>query len=130
MGVTLLLCGCIAGVGFTVGFAAAWSMIAAFFTTSQEVVSLLDYRVMLLVCALQPFNGMVFVLDGLLIGARDTRYLMWAMLIGAALLIAVAWSALELGWGLIGIVSAVGTLMAWRSATNLSRFLGRRWANG
>jgi MATE family multidrug resistance protein len=130
MGVTLLLCGCIAGVGFTVGFAAAWSMIAAFFTTSQEVVSLLDYRVMLLVCAPQPFNGMVFVLDGLLIGARDTRYLMWAMLIGAALLIAVAWSALELGWGLIGIVSAVGTLMAWRSATNLSRFLGRRWANG
>ena len=82
---------------------------------------------MLLVCALQPFNGMVFVLDGLLIGARDTRYLMRAMLAGAAILVAIAWSSLQLGWGLPGILSAISALMLWRSATNLGRFLQQRW---
>ncbi|MBM4298294.1 MAG: MATE family efflux transporter [Deltaproteobacteria bacterium] len=128
MGVTLLFCGGLAGAGFALGFAAAWSAIVAFFTTSREVISLLDHSAMLLVCALQPFNGMVFVLDGLLIGARDTRYLMWAMLAGAMILIAIAWSALQLAWGLTGILSAVAALMAWRSATNLLRFFRQTWA--
>ncbi|MGH7812043.1 MAG: hypothetical protein ACREP5_17335, partial [Candidatus Binatia bacterium] len=58
-----------------------------------------------------------------LIGARDTRYLMWAMLAGAAILVAVAWSSLQLGWGLLGILSAISALMLWRSSTNLGRFL-------
>jgi MATE family multidrug resistance protein len=128
MGVTLLFCGGLAGAGFALGFAAAWSAIVAYFTTSREVISLLDHSTMLLVCALQPFNGMVFVLDGLLIGARDTRYLMWAMLAGAMILIAIAWSALQLAWGLTGILSAVTALMAWRSATNLVRFFKQTWA--
>jgi MATE family multidrug resistance protein len=127
MGVTLTLAGCLAGLGFAFGFAVAWSAIVGFFTSSSEVNSLLTSGVMLLVCALQPFNGMVFVLDGLLIGARDTRYLMWAMLAGAAILVAIAWSSLQLGWGLLGILSAVSALMLWRSATNLGRFFSQRW---
>jgi MATE family multidrug resistance protein len=129
MGVTLTLAGFLAGLGFAFGFAAAWRAIAGFFTSGSEVISLLTSGVMLIVCALQPFNGLVFVLDGLLIGARDTRYLMWAMLAGAAILIAVAWSSLQFDWGLMGILSAISALMLWRSATNLSRFLSRKWAN-
>ena len=128
MGVTLVFAGCVAGLGFAFGFAAAWSAIVAFFTSSSEVSSLLTGSVMLLVCALQPFNGMVFVLDGLLIGARDTRYLMWAMLVGAAILITIAWSSLQFGWGLMGILSAVSALMLWRSATNSGRFFSQKWA--
>ena len=127
MGVTLTLTGCLAGLGFAFGFAVAWSTIVGFFTSSNEVSSLLTSGVMLLVCSLQPFNGMVFVLDGLLIGARDTRFLMWAMLAGAVILVAIAWSSLQLGWGLPGILSAVSALMLWRSATNLGRFLQQRW---
>jgi putative MATE family efflux protein len=128
MGVTLTLAGCLAGLGFAFGFAVAWSAIVGFFTGSSEVNSLLTSGVMLLACALQPFNGMVFVLDGLLIGARDTRYLMWAMLAGAAILIAIAWSSLQFGWGLMGILSAISALMLWRSATNFGRFFNQKWA--
>jgi Na+-driven multidrug efflux pump len=71
---------------------------------------------------------MVFVLDGLLIGARDTRFLMWAMLIGALGIFApICWMALNWGWGLIGIWTGVGALMSWRLATLLYRFFSRKW---
>ena len=33
---------------------------------------------------MQPLNGAVFALDGILIGAGDARYLMWSMLVAMA----------------------------------------------
>jgi Na+-driven multidrug efflux pump len=77
---------------------------------------------MIMVCAFQPLNALVFVLDGYLIGARDTRYLMWAMLAGAAITIPLAWCAWQFHWELTGIVAAIGMLMLWRGATNCFRF--------
>jgi Na+-driven multidrug efflux pump len=73
-------------------------------------------------------NGIVFVLDGLLIGARDTRFLMWAMLIGAlGIFVPISWMSLDWGWGLTGIWAGVGALMAWRLITLLYRFFSRKW---
>jgi len=127
MGVTLIRCGIVAGLWFTISFAIAWANIVAFFTTSSQVMALLTPGVMILVCLIQPLNGVVFVLDGLLIGARDTRYLMSAMLAGAALMVPLAWLALQMGWGVIGILTAIAALMSWRAATNVGRFIGRAW---
>jgi Na+-driven multidrug efflux pump len=85
---------------------------------------------MLLVCAFQPLNGIVFVLDGLLIGARDTRYLMWAMLAGAiGVFVPISWAALRFDWGLSGILIGISALMSWRCATNVYRFLRQKWAS-
>ena len=130
MGVTLTLCGVIAGLLFTASFAVAWQTIVQFFTTSDAVVALLTPGVMTLVCLIQPLNGVVFVLDGLLIGARDTRYLMRAMLAGAAIMIPIAWLSWQLGWGLMGILLAISMLMSWRGATNIGRFVSHAWQRG
>ena len=127
MGVTLTLCGIVAGLLFSVSFLAAWELIVEFFTTSSIVISLLTPGVMMLVCLIQPLNGVVFVLDGLLIGARDTRYLKKAMLVGAAIMIPLAWSSLHFGWGLMGILLSITALMSWRAATNVNRFVGNLW---
>jgi Na+-driven multidrug efflux pump len=82
----------------------------------------------LLVSLLQPLNGIVFVLDGFLIGARDTRFLMWAMLIGALGIFApICWMALNWDWGLIGIWAGVGALMFWSLLTLFYRFFSRNW---
>ena len=43
--------------------------------------------VLVFVAVMQPVNGVVFVLDGLLIGAGDLRYLAVAMLIPSALFV-------------------------------------------
>jgi Na+-driven multidrug efflux pump len=44
-----------------------------------------------LFAALMPLNGVVFALDGILIGAGDTRFLMWGMLVSAAVYVPVAY---------------------------------------
>ena len=43
---------------------------------------------------MQPLNGAVFALDGILIGAGDARYLMWSMLAAMAAAVSVALAAL------------------------------------
>jgi putative MATE family efflux protein len=78
---------------------------------------------------MQPANGAVFALDGILIGAGDTRFLMWAML-GASLLVFVPIALLSLAfdWGLVGVWVGLVALIGTRLATCWWRFAGRRWA--
>ena len=129
MGKTLILCGAVAGLLFAILFLGAQEAIVSFFTNSTEVKLLLGAGVILLVALFQPLNGIVFVLDGLLIGARDTRFLMWAMLIGAlGIFVPISWMSLHWGWGLTGIWAGVGALMSWRLATLLYRFFSRKWS--
>ncbi len=128
MGKTLILCGAVAGLIFGVAFLGAQDAIASFFTNSTDVKLLLGAGVILLVALFQPLNGIVFVLDGLLIGARDTRFLMWAMLVGAlGIFVPISWMSLHWGWGLTGIWIGVGALMSWRLVTLLYRFFSRSW---
>jgi Na+-driven multidrug efflux pump len=77
---------------------------------------------------MQPLGGAVFALDGILIGASDTGYLMWSMLAASAIFIPLAVLSLELGWGIVGIWVALDVLIAARLALLGARFLGRRWA--
>ena len=129
MGKTLILCGAVAGLLFGIAFLGAQDAIVSFFTNSTDVKLLLGAGVILLVALFQPLNGIVFVLDGLLIGAHDTRFLMWAMLIGAlGIFVPISWMSLNWGWGLMGIWAGVGALMSWRLLTLLYRFFSRRWA--
>ncbi len=77
----------------------------------------------------QPLAGAVFALDGILIGASDTAYLMWSMLAASCLVyIPIALLSLELGWGIIGVWAGLVGLIAARLAFLGYRFVGRRWA--
>ena len=78
--------------------------------------------------AMQPLGGAVFALDGILIGAGDTRYLMWSMLAASAVFITLASVALALGWGVIGVWAALDVLIAARLALLWPRFARRKWA--
>jgi MATE family, multidrug efflux pump len=129
MGRTLILCGVVAGLIFGIVFLGVQDAIVSFFTNSPDVKLLLGSGVILLVALFQPLNGIVFVLDGLLIGARDTRFLMWAMLIGGlGIFVPISWMSLHWGWGLSGIWAGIGALMSWRLVTLLYRFVSRSWS--
>jgi putative MATE family efflux protein len=78
--------------------------------------------------AMQPLGGAVFALDGILIGAGDTRYLMWSMLAASSLFVLLAALALAFGWGVIGVWAALDVLIAARLALLGPRFVRRRWA--
>jgi putative MATE family efflux protein len=78
---------------------------------------------------MQPANGAVFALDGILIGAGDTRFLMWAMLAASLLVfMPIALLSLALDWGLVGVWVGLVALIGTRLATCWWRFAGRRWA--
>jgi putative MATE family efflux protein len=81
-----------------------------------------------LFCALWPPAAIVFALDGILMGAGDTRYLAGAMVAAAALYAPLAIAALSFGWGIVGVWAALLVLMVGRLATLAGRFAGRRWA--
>jgi MATE family, multidrug efflux pump len=78
--------------------------------------------------AMQPLGGAVFALDGILIGAGDTRYLMWSMLLASAVFTAIAALALALDWGVVGVWLGLDVLIATRLALLGARFTRRRWA--
>jgi putative MATE family efflux protein len=77
---------------------------------------------------MQPLAGAVFALDGILIGASDTAYLMWSMLAASALFVVIAALALALGWGIVGVWAGLDVLIAARLTLLGFRFAGRRWA--
>lgn len=82
-----------------------------------------------IVALLQPVGGVVFVLDGVLMGAEDYRYLWWSTAAAALLALApLAVLALARGWGLPGIWVAMCALMAVRLATTAGRLASGRWA--
>jgi Na+-driven multidrug efflux pump len=75
-----------------------------------------------------PLNGAVFALDGILIGAGDTRFLMWGMLAAAAAYIPIALLALDQDWGILGVWWGLAALIVIRLATCGARFASQRWA--
>ncbi|MFJ8131270.1 MATE family efflux transporter [Streptomyces hydrogenans] len=82
----------------------------------------------LLVVALsQPISGVVFVLDGVLMGAGDGPYLAWAMLLTLAVFAPVALLVPVLGGGLTALWWAMTLMMAVRMGTLWFRMRSGRW---
>ncbi len=115
--------GAVAGLAL----AAVSPFVGALFTTDPAVRDLLVP--VLLVAALgQPLAGMVFVLDGVLIGAGDGAYLAWAGLVVLAAYAPAALWAATLPHGLVAVwvamafvfMGARGVLLSWRAR-------GERW---
>jgi putative MATE family efflux protein len=78
---------------------------------------------------MQPLAGLVFALDGILIGAGDTRFLMWSMLAaGVGVYVPIALAALHFHWGIVGVWCGLIALLVARGAALGARFAGRRWA--
>lgn len=85
--------------------------------------------VWVLFALMQPLAGVVFALDGILIGASDTAYLMWSMLAASCLVyIPIALLSLRFDWGIVGVWSGLVALLVARLTLLGVRFLGRRWA--
>ena len=97
------------------------------FTTDAAVIER-AHAMWPLFCAIWPPAAVVFALDGILIGAGDTRYLAGAMVASAAVFVPLAIAALAFGWGIVGVWAALLALMGMRLATLAVRFAGRRWA--
>ncbi|CAL9517754.1 DNA damage-inducible protein F [Streptomyces sp. enrichment culture] len=75
----------------------------------------------------QPVCGVVFVLDGVLMGAGDGPYLAWAMLVTLAVFTPVALLVPVYGGGLTALWAAMTLMMTVRLATLWLRTRSGRW---
>lgn len=75
----------------------------------------------------QPICGIVYVLDGVLMGAGDGPYLAWAMLATLAVFAPAALAVPSLGGGLTSLWAAMALMMSVRALTLWLRSRSGRW---
>lgn len=98
-------------------------VIPSAFTSDAEVIDR-AHDLWPLFCAMWPIAAVVFALDGILIGAGDTRYLAAAMVVAF-----LAFAPIVLTADTVAVVwLAINVLMLVRLATLGGRFARRRWA--
>ncbi|MEU4681735.1 MATE family efflux transporter [Streptomyces xinghaiensis] len=95
--------------------------------TADEAVHGLLLPALLVVALVQPVSGVVFVLDGVLMGAGDGPYLAWAMLATLAVFAPFALAVPALGGGLTALWWVMGLMMAVRLVTLGLRAASGRW---
>jgi len=115
------------GALFAVVLFALGDVLPRIFTSDPAVIERLD-EIWWLFALMMPLNGAVFALDGILIGAGDTRFLAIGMILSSAVCIPLTVVALELGWGILGVWAAISALLGMRLVTCAARFAGERWA--
>jgi MATE family, multidrug efflux pump len=111
-------------------FAAAMLVLAGVLPRAfTEDASVLDQTTLLwpLFALMQPFNGAVFALDGILIGASDGRFLAVSMVAAFLACTAVLLAALEDDWGIRGVWAALVVLILVRLTLMTTRFRRGRW---
>ena len=92
-------------------------------------VSVLDQTALLwpLFALMQPLNGAVFALDGILIGASDGRFLAVSMFGAFAACAAVLLLTVQADGGIRGVWAALVVLIVGRLALMTTRFRRGRW---
>jgi putative MATE family efflux protein len=115
-------------VGVVLGFlvVAARPVFLPLFT-SDSVVKDTALPALVIVALSQPISGVVFVLDGVLMGAGDGPYLAWAMVITLAVFSPVALLIPALGGGLTALWGAMTLMMTVRLITLWLRARSGRW---
>jgi putative MATE family efflux protein len=105
---------------------AALSPVLGRLFTEDPVVRGLLVPVLLVAAVFQPVAGVVFVLDGVLIGAGDGRYLAWGGILVLALFAPLALLAARLGSGGAAHGAGDGRGLTWLWVTFGAAFIGSR----
>ncbi|MFJ2609757.1 MULTISPECIES: MATE family efflux transporter [unclassified Streptomyces] len=95
--------------------------------TGDQIVKDAALPALVIVALAQPICGIVYVLDGVLMGAGDGPYLAWAMLITLAAFTPVALLVPTVGGGLTALWAAMTLMMTVRMATLWLRTRSGRW---
>jgi putative MATE family efflux protein len=95
--------------------------------TSDPIVQDTALPALLVVAISQPICGIVFVLDGVLMGAGDGPYLAWAMILTLAVFTPAALLVPTFGGGLTALWAAMTLMMIMRMLTLWLRSRSGRW---
>ncbi|MHA6620970.1 MATE family efflux transporter [Pseudonocardia sp. DLS-67] len=119
--------GLVLGVGFGVLFAALSGVLPPVFTPDAAVLAAVPVAWWFFT-AMQPIAGVVFALDGVLLGAGDAAFLRTSTIAAAVFgFLPLTWASLVFGWGLAGIWSGLAAMMLIRFAAVALRARSGHW---
>ncbi len=118
--------GVVAGLVFGLVVWATRPLYVGLFSPDPDVQALVG-GVLLVVAVVTPVAGVVYVLDGVLIGAGDSRYLALAGLVALVAYVPLALLVGERGAGLVWLWAAYGIFMLARMATLALRVRTGAW---
>ena len=108
-------------------FALGAPVLPRLFTDDRSVLDSIGVPWWFMVAQL-PVAGIVFALDGVLLGAGDARFMRNATLISALVgFLPLIWLSLIYCWGLVGIWAGLSTFMVLRLVFVGARTLSGRW---
>ena len=109
-------------------FAVGSSVLPELFTDDSSVLAAIGIPWWFLVAQL-PFAGIVFALDGVLLGAGDAAFMRTATVVSALVgFLPLTWLSLVFGWGLAGIWSGLSMFIVLRLIFVGWRAASGRWA--
>jgi len=118
--------GVVLGIGFGLLVAILRTVLPELFTNDPAVLALASF-LLWFVAAMQPVNAVVFVLDGVLIGAGDMRFLAWAMVAATAVFVVGAAAVLAFDLGIGWLWTAIVAWMLARLVVLSIRYARGRW---
>jgi putative MATE family efflux protein len=120
--------GLVLGIAFGVLFAALADVLPPVFTPDPTVLAAVPVAWWFFT-AMQPVAGVVFALDGVLLGAGDAAFLRTSTMAAAVLgFLPAIWASLAFDWGLAGIWSGLAVFMLIRLVAVGLRARSDRWA--
>ena len=109
-------------------FATGSSALPKLFTDDSSVLAAIAVPWWFLVAQL-PFAGVVFALDGVLLGAGDAAFMRTTTVVSALVgFLPLTWLSLVFGWGLAGIWSGLSMFIVLRLIFVGRRAVSGRWA--
>ncbi|MGX6602643.1 MATE family efflux transporter [Micromonosporaceae bacterium Da 78-11] len=122
------IAGGLAGIAFALLVAAGAGVIPSWFTDDPEVHAQAEL-VWPWFIGLLPFAGVVYALDGVLLGAGDVRFLRNITLVSALLgFLPAIWLAYAFDLGLGGVWAGLALFILTRFGTMVWRWRSARWA--
>jgi putative MATE family efflux protein len=117
----------IAATGLATVFAAGSSVLPRLFTDDSSVLTAIGVPWWFLVAQL-PVAGIVFAIDGVLLGAGDAAFMRTATVVSALVgFLPPIWLSLRFHWGLAGIWSGLSTFIVLRLIFVGWRAVSGRW---
>ena len=115
--------GVLAGV-----FAVLDSLLPRAFTNADGVLAAIAEGPWWILVAMIPVGGVVFAIDGVLLGAGDAAFLRNATITAVVLgFLPPVWLTLAMGWGLTGVWSGLLAFMVLRLIFVAVRYRGPKW---
>lgn len=115
-----------AGVVLAVVVGALHGVLPHVFTDDEAVIETAAF-LLLIAAALQPLNGIVFTLDGILIGASDLRFLAKAMIVASVVFGVGAVGVVATDAGIGWLWAALAAWMTTRAITLGLRYRSNAW---